>query len=224
MSRSNVSGRGVYVPLPSAPRAFMSALARTPLGSVAGNARLTAATGLLLLVLLFVEGLTLPVMHRLFVVHTFVGWLLLPPIFLKLAGTGYRFVQYYTGQPEYRAAGPPQILLRLDAPFLIAATVGLFGSGIVLLAAGPGEGIWHRLHIVFFLFWFGVMTVHVLGHLFRALTLSWEDLASRGRGDRTGGMAGLLGRQSLVALTLLAGVLIAVATLPLNHSWVAVLS
>src|SRR6266700_2655738 len=39
--------------------------------------------------------------------HMFVGLLLIPPVALKLASTGYRFVRYYTASPAYRRKAPP---------------------------------------------------------------------------------------------------------------------
>jgi len=103
---------------------------------VEGNTRLTALTGLVLLVLLFVEGITVVNVRGLLSMHVFVGLVLIPPLLLKTASTGYRFASYYLGSHQYRAAGPPQIFLRVIAPFLLASTVGLFGTGVILLALG----------------------------------------------------------------------------------------
>jgi hypothetical protein len=65
-------------------------------GGTEGNARLTGLTGVVLLILLSVEGVTLVDLRRLLSVHVFVGLLLILPIALKLASTGYRLVRYYT--------------------------------------------------------------------------------------------------------------------------------
>lgn len=72
---------------------------------VQGNERLTATTGLILLALLAVEGFTVLSVRGMFGMHVFVGLLLLPPIGLKLASTGYRFTRYYTRNRAYREAG-----------------------------------------------------------------------------------------------------------------------
>ena len=72
-----------------------------------GNLRLTSLVGLVLLVLLAVEGATITSIQQLLSVHVFVGMLLLGPVALKLAATGYRFARYYTGGPEYVREGPP---------------------------------------------------------------------------------------------------------------------
>ena len=73
-----------------------------------GNTRLTASTGVILLALLAIEGVTLVALRPLLSVHVFVGMLLIPPIGLKLASTGYRFARYYTGSRAYVLAGPPR--------------------------------------------------------------------------------------------------------------------
>ena len=59
----------------------------------------------MLLVLLAVEGVTIPAIGQLLSVHVFVGMLLLGPVALKLASTGYRFVRYYAGGLEYVRKG-----------------------------------------------------------------------------------------------------------------------
>jgi hypothetical protein len=51
---------------------------------------LTAAVAAVLIVLLAVEGATIPWTRPLLTVHVFVGMLLLGPVALKLASTGYR--------------------------------------------------------------------------------------------------------------------------------------
>lgn len=76
-------------------------------GGPAGNARLTAWTGLLLLVGYLVECFTLLSLHAMLTVHILVGAILVPLVMLKTATTGWRIVRYYLGSPSYRAAGPP---------------------------------------------------------------------------------------------------------------------
>jgi hypothetical protein len=57
-------------------------------GGVEGNARLTATTGVLLIVLLAVEGVTILFIRPLISMHVFVGLMLVPPVALKLGSTG----------------------------------------------------------------------------------------------------------------------------------------
>src|SRR5258708_30824826 len=82
-------------------------------GGVEGNTRLTAAAAALLIVLLAVEGATIPFLRSLLTVHVFVGMLLLGPVSLKLAATGYRLVRYYARTPAHVQKAPPAQLLRL---------------------------------------------------------------------------------------------------------------
>ena len=80
---------------------------RRLLGGAVGNNRLTSLLGVILLVGLAVEGATIPSIRSLLSVHIFVGMLLLGPVAVKLASTGYRFARYYTGSVEYVRLGPP---------------------------------------------------------------------------------------------------------------------
>jgi hypothetical protein len=194
-------------------------------GAVEGNARLTATTGIVLLVLLFVEGMTLLSIRGLFTVHAFVGLLLIPPILLKMASTGYRFVQYYTGNRRYRESGPPQIILRIIAPFLVVATVVLFATGVILIALGPpSQDSWRTLHTLSFLAWFALMTVHVLAYLGRAPRLALADLRPAHTSGPQGATAGIVTRQSLVAGSILLGLVVAIVAIPWEASWVNWLS
>ena len=61
------------------------------LGGARGNSLLTSLTAAVLLVLLAVEGATIPLIHQLLSLHVFLGVLLLGPVALKVASTGYRF-------------------------------------------------------------------------------------------------------------------------------------
>jgi hypothetical protein len=70
--------------------------------------------------------------HTFMSLHVFVGLALIPPVLLKLASTGWRFVRYYTRSRGYVFQGPPQIAMRLLAPLFVAATVVLFGSGVAM--------------------------------------------------------------------------------------------
>ena len=46
-------------------------------------------------------GITVISVKRLLPEHFFLGLLLIPPLALKTASTGYRFVRYYSGDPRY---------------------------------------------------------------------------------------------------------------------------
>ena len=192
----------------------MSRLRRILVGGSDGNARLTAAAGAVLLVLLAAEGLTLlgGVGHYL-TPHIFIGLLIVPPILLKLASTSWRMTRYYRRAEEYVRRGPPQALLRiLVAPVLVAATVVMIASGIVAVLVGHG-GFWLGVHKTSFVVWGIAFGVHVLGHsleLVPLLSVDWW------RSDRLGGRRL---RQYALALSLVVGVVVALAAFPLAQHW-----
>lgn len=183
-------------------------------GGPAGNERLTAATAVILLVLLAVEGVTILFLRPLLSVHVFVGMLLVPPVALKLGSTGWRFVRYYVGDRAYRRSGPPAPLMRfLVAPAVVASTIGLFASGIALLAFGPGHPLVIGLHKASFAVWLIAMTVHVLAYVLRLPGLVGADFGRRQR------LPGARLRRVLLASSLVSGTTLALWTLPLVHSW-----
>src|SRR5882724_12806352 len=137
-------------------------------GGTEGNARLIGLTGLVLLVLLAVEGVTILDIVPLLSVHVFVGLLLIPPVALKLAATGYRLARYYMRTVEYVRKGPPLLLMRMVvAPGLVAATLVVFATGVTLLAVGPRGGIVLGLHKASFIVWVGAFGIHVLAYVLR---------------------------------------------------------
>src|SRR5204863_9314299 len=79
---------------------------------VLGNLRLTALTGLVLLILLALVYGTGAFFGDMRPAHIFTGFLIIPPLLAKLGSTGWRFAHYYAGGARYRAAGPPWILPR----------------------------------------------------------------------------------------------------------------
>lgn len=189
-------------------------VARLFSGGTEGNARLTAITAAVLFVLLAAEGVSLLAIRPLLSLHVFVGLLLIPPVVLKLASTGYRFVRYYTRDAEYLKKGPPTILMRmLVAPALVAATFGVFATGVALLAIGPGGGIVLGLHKASFVIWAGAFAIHVLAYVFRVPGLVGADWG------RSRGTPGMALRYGIVAMALVAGLIIAVAALPAVHPW-----
>jgi hypothetical protein len=180
-----------------------------------GNERLTTSVGLVLLVLLIAETLTTLSARSLLPVHLFLGLLLLPPLALKLGSTGWRFLRYYAGDRLYREEGPPRLVLRLLAPLLIASTLALFASGIALAVVG-GDGLF-AVHIVSFGVWGLVMIVHVLAYLARTLrvgTADWHRSAEPV-------VAGARGRRAALGGAVLAGVILAAATYPLQQGWLS---
>jgi hypothetical protein len=172
------------------------------------NERLTATTAVVLVVLLAVEGVTILAIRPLLSWHVWVGMLLIPPVALKLATTGWRMIRYYRGSAAYVLRGPPPFLLRLLAPLVVLSTVGVFGSGVGLLALGPrrAHGLLLGLHKASFVVWFFATGVHILAHVPRVPRL----VLSRGLGARV----------ALVGATVLAGAVLAGGTASFAKPWV----
>jgi hypothetical protein len=174
---------------------------------VTANERLTALSGGLLLVLLALMGITVLSVRRLLPEHLLLGFLLIPPVALKLASTGYRFGRYYTGDSPYRRAGPPQLFLRLLAPIVVISTVAVFATGIELWLFGLRFGsIWVEAHKLSFMVWLPATAVHVLGYLSRTSLVAAEEVSASGSRST-------ITRRSLVVGSLIAGVVLAAASL-----------
>lgn len=196
-------------------------------GGAEGNERLTALTGAVLLLLLAAEGVTILRLGRLLTAHFFIGMLLLGPVALKTGSTIYRFTRYYTGSAPYRRKGPPAPLLRLLGPVIVASTAVVFGTGIALALAGPaGRQTWLFWHKASFVIWFCAIAVHVLAYLPRLGGLLAAESRVGRRGDhadytaRTAAVVGGRGlRLSLLAASLLAGLVIAMLTVHLAAPW-----
>jgi hypothetical protein len=196
-------------------------------GGPAGNARLTAWTGVLLLVLSLAELVTLLDVRGLISWHIFIGTLLLPPALLKTGSTGWRIACYYTGNPRYRSAGPPPLLLRILGPAVVASTLGLLVSGIALIVMGPdhsrtvlfsalGQQVdTVTLHKIVFVIWLAVTGLHVLGRLVPAFNLT--------TGRETPGVEidGRRSRGTVVIASLIAGIAAAALLLAASGDWVS---
>jgi len=184
----------------------------------AGNERLTAAVGLLVLAPIAVEVATILLgVHTFMSVHVFVGLALIPPVLLKLASTGWRFVRYYTRSRGYVVQGPPQIAMRLLAPLFVAATVVLFGSGVAMgIVHGHALEIARRLHGPASVIWLGLLGVHVVVYLGRALRSTAEDAVPAKRKPARGATA----RAYALAAVVIAGLVAGAATVPAQHRWV----
>ena len=185
-------------------------------GGIAGNERLTAATAVVLLVMLAAEGITIAFVGPLLEEHILIGIALIPPVLLKLGSTGYRFVRYYTKDPVYRARGAPPLILRVSAPFTVGLTVLVLASGVALLVHGPDTGRLLLIHKVSFFLWFGVMTIHVLGHVLRLPSLATADWR---RAAPEAAVAGSTARIVVVAAAIAAGLAIGAASLSLAGPW-----
>jgi hypothetical protein len=188
-------------------------------GGVAGNERLTALTGSVLLLLFAAEGATILSVHRLLTVHFVLGMALVGPALLKIGSTCYRFTRYYTGAPAYRRKGPPAPLLRILGPLVLLSSTAVLGTGVLLAVLGPDSGRWLFLHKATFVCWCAFMTVHVLAYAPRLPRL----IAAELRGERTARtrvvLAGRGTRLLLLVLSLLGGAVLAAATTGLVEPW-----
>jgi hypothetical protein len=194
---------------------------RRPAG-VDGNERLTAMTGALLLVGFAVEGVTVLEVRRMIVLHVLVGALLIGPVLLKIASTGYRFVRYYTGSSPYVRRGPPSPVLRVLGPFVILTSVAVLGTGIVVGIVGPGNGQWLFLHKASFILWFGVMTIHVLNYAPRLPRLLSARPGYRGATSRPRGIAAVPGGSARwlgLAISLAVGIGVAAVAMHMSAKW-----
>lgn len=183
----------------------------------AGNTRLTAATGMVLLVLLAVEGVTILSVRQMLTLHVVVGALLVGPVLLKSGSTVYRFARYYTGAEHYRRKGPPPLPLRVIGPLVILSTLALLATGIALVLVGPaGSGLLLTAHQTSFWVWVVLMTVHVLGHVWEAAVLSWRDLRAAWTGPDARRSRWRLGA---IVLALMVGVAAATLLVPSAAPW-----
>jgi hypothetical protein len=205
-------------------------------GGTDGNERLTTLTGLLLIGLLAILGVTIIRIGQLLWLHLFLGLVLLGPVALKLASTGYRFMRYYTSDEAYRRKGPPVPALRVLAPLVVLLTLTVFGTGVALLLVGRGSrDPLVLIHKVSFFAWLALTALHVLGHLpevarlgaarrargeIIALDAARKRSPARRIGDHAAGpIPGERGRVGALGASLLAGLVVAVALLGQFSAW-----
>ena len=204
-------------------------------GGTAGNERLTVLTGLLLIPITAAVGVTIIWIGQLIWLHLYLGLVLIGPVVLKLASTGYRFVRYYSRNPAYRRKGPPIPVLRGLAPLVVLSTMVLFATGVALLFAGHNTGLpLVLLHKVSFFVWIAFVGLHVLGHLPEILRLFSGASRSRRQimslqaapvdGRRTAPpnverVAGARGRGAALLVSLLGGLVLATALIGQFSVW-----
>lgn len=188
--------------------------------AVAGNERLIALVGSVLLVLIGVEIVIAAMLRVLMPIHIFVGVLLTIPLCVKIGSVGYRFLGYYTGSPAFVHKGPPRLEMRLLAPLLLLASLGLVASGIILALLGP-TNVWSvwvlRLHALSVMCWLPLLTLHVGAYIWRVPRLLLADWQKRAAHL----VPGRVWRYVGTFVALLAGLGAAVLVAPLTASWTA---
>jgi hypothetical protein len=188
---------------------------RWRIGGVDGNEILTSAAAVVLVLLLVAEGITIVHMRGLLSAHMFIGLVLIGPVLLKLGSTGYRMLSYYAGSRAYRAKGPPPLPLRLMAPVLVASTIAVLASGVLLLAAGHKSSTPLTIHRLSFIVFGVVLAVHFLAYMprvIRSLRVDWS--VARRRAVPGAGVRGML-----VAAAAGGGIALALALLPTIHGY-----
>jgi hypothetical protein len=195
-------------------------------GGTTGNERLTSVTGAVLLVVLAALGVTIIRIGQLLSIHMFVGMLLIGPLALKLASTGYRFVRYYTHNRAYVRKGPPPMPLRLLAPLVVASTLVVFVSGVVLLFAGPSSrDTWFPIHKLSFFAWLALTAIHVLAHLpevGRSLVADYGRARGAGAAVQwSGERNGRAGRTIALSGALVLGTVLAILVIPQFGPWLS---
>lgn len=193
-------------------------------GGIDGNEELTSMAGVVLLVLLAVLGVTIVRIGQLIWLHLFLGLLLIGPVALKMASTGYRFLRYYARDAIYVAKGPPMLALRAIGPVIFLTTLAVFVTGVILLFQGPAHrGTLVLLHKVSFIVWVVFMSIHVLAHLphmgrsLRAVRLGADGPTSR----ISASVSGAAGRWIALAGVIVAGGVLALVLLPHFGAWTA---
>jgi hypothetical protein len=184
-------------------------------GGAAGNEILTSAAAVVLVGLLIAEGVTIVHMRGLLSAHMFIGLVLIPPVVLKLASTGYRMVSYYAGARAYRENGPPLLPLRLIAPVLVVSTIAVLASGVLLLAIGHKSSVILTIHKVSFIVFGVLLAVHFLAYVprvVRSLRVDWT-------AARRQAVPGAGARAMLVAAASGGGLALALALLPTIHAY-----
>lgn len=194
-------------------------------GGPAGNALLTAWLGATLLVLFVAELLTLLDVRGLIGWHVGIGALLIPPALAKTGSTGWRIVRYYGGHRDYQVAGPPPLLLRVLGPLVVADTLAVLATGVVLVALGQDASRhpllaplgfrinWITLHQAAFIGWAVTTGLHVLARLVPAARLV-------GRRSRDGStVPGSVLRIGVLGLAAATAVLAAVLLVHADGSW-----
>src|SRR5690349_17664476 len=106
------------------------------------------------------------------------------------------------------------MLLRMLAPLLVASTLALFGTGVGKIVVGHRGGQLRTLHTWSFVAWGVLIALHVLAYLTHVL----RDGSMDWRRNAVDVVAGVRSRRAILVGALLAGVVLASATLPAQRA------
>ncbi|WAH44945.1 hypothetical protein NZD89_28285 (plasmid) [Alicyclobacillus fastidiosus] len=183
---------------------------------VVRNERMTAFAGAILFVLIVIELFITANLHALISVHIFVGVLLSGPLIVKMCSTGYRFFRFYTRSAVFVQKGPPNIWLRLLAPFLVIITVLVFISGFGLAVVGPTHtGLFFKIHAVSVTLWLPLIAVHIYAHIRKVPRQIANDWSKKSE-FRVPGRASRIGINSSA---LVVGFIAAIVMIPVSTPW-----
>lgn len=201
------------LPGPESPASDLSDhVART--ANPSGNARLTAITGAVLLILFSAEVITTLLMGSLFGLHFFLGMVLIGPVCLKIGSTVWRFSRYYLGSQPYVRRGPPPMMQRVLGPALVITSAGVLATGVLLALSGPGLQL-QKLHQYFFYLWLIIVIMHVVHYLPRLPELMASHPAERALQAASDSRA----RWLLLVGSIIVGVALALLTYHLRARW-----
>jgi len=111
--------------------------------------------------------------------------------------------------------GPPPLPLRLIAPVLVASTIAVLASGVLLLATGHKSSTALTIHKLSFIVFGVVLAVHFLAyvpHVARSLRTDWS-------AARRHAVPGTGTRAMLTATAVGGGAALALALLPTIHAY-----
>jgi hypothetical protein len=179
-----------------------------------GNARLTAITGAVLLILFSAEVITTLLMGSLFGLHFFLGMVLIGPVCLKIGSTVWRFSRYYLGSQPYVRRGPPPMMQRVLGPALVITSAAVLATGVLLALSGPGLQL-QKLHQYSFYLWLIIVIIHVVHYLPRLPELISSHPAERALQAASDSRA----RWLLLVGSIIVGVALALLTYHLRARW-----
>ena len=130
----------------------------------AGNERLTAMTGAVLLVLFVAECLTLLNIGNLLTLHVFLGMLLLGPVGLKIGSTLWRFARYIPAR-RLRCEGSAGSAAAGDGAVRHLDHRGRPGHRDHAGRRGPGQRVLGQLHHLSFFLWAFFMVIHLASYV-----------------------------------------------------------
>ncbi len=172
----------------------------------------------MLVVLLAALGVTILRVRPLLWEHMFIGMLLIPPVMLKMGDDRLPLRPLLHRQRRIPPQGPADDALRMLAPLVIASTVAVFATGVVLLLQGPSSrDTWLAPHKAAFIVWIAVTGLHVLAHLPEMPRLLRADYRRPVAGRDVNGRAG---RAISLAGALTLGVVLAVVLIPQFGPWI----